>query len=389
MTDVANASVLLSGLCLAGAAFGCIYLLVTAFVVLRFPRTEAPARPATAEPVTFLKPLHGAEFGLRQRLSQLCGQDYPGPVQVVCGVAAHTDLATRIVEHCCRAHNAIDLVVDTRRHGSNPKISNLINVLPHARHDILIISDSDIDVKDDYVGKVTAALADTGVGAATCVYYGIALGGLWARLSALAINSHFLPNAIFASTAGLAEPCFGATIALRRSTLQRIGGLAAFKDVLADDFAIGQAVRAQGLRVIIPGFAVGHVCQEASCTALLARELRMARTIRSVDPVGYWGLVLSHPFALAMLALPFSPSSAAMLAGLALACRTAVYLAVKHAFKLPARELWLIPLHELMAFGIFICSLLGRSVQWRGAAYRVAGNGEFLPIADRQDSWTR
>ena len=367
---------LLSDGCLAGAAVGCIYLLAAAVMVLRFSREEIASADADPEPVTILKPLYGAEVGLAQRLARFCRQDYPADVQVVCGVAGPADPAAGAAGG---ADDAIDLIVDERQYGSNPKISNLINILRHARHDVLIISDSDIDVGADYVARATAALATPGVGAVTCLYTGIGSAGLWSRLSALAINSHFLPSAILALTLKLVQPCFGATIALRRSMLHRIGGFDAFKDVLADDNAIGEAVRAHGQQVIIPGFTVGHVCQERTLGALLLQDLRIARTIRCVDPVGYCGLVFTHPCALALLAMPFAPGKAAVLASLALACRAAVTLAVRHAFKAQAQGLWLIPLRDLLSFATYVCGLLGSSVQWRGVTYQVSADGELSP----------
>ena len=377
MAAMGNVLELLSEGSLAAAAVGCIYLLAAAVMVLRFPRDEITGPDAAAEPVTILKPLYGAEVGLSQRLARFCRQGYPADVQVVCGVAGPADPAAGAAD---RADETIELVVDERQYGSNPKVSNLINMLRHARHDILIISDSDIDVGTDYVAKATAALATPGVGAVTCLYTGIGSAGVWSRLSALAINSHFLPSAILALTLKLAQPCFGATIALRRSMLHRIGGFDAFKDVLADDNAIGEAVRAHGQQVIIPGFAVGHVCQERTLSELLLQDLRIARTIRSVDPVGYCGLLFTHPFALALLAMPFAPGHAAVvMMGLALACRAAVTLAVRRAFKAQAQGLWLIPLRDLLSFATYVCGLLGSSVQWRGMTYQVSADGELSP----------
>lgn len=379
---------LLSDALLLVAALGCCYLLAAAAMVLRFRRSEVVTAPADVEPVTILKPLHGAEPGLSQRLARFCNQDYPAPVQMICGIGNHEDRAVEIVSRCRARGNAIDLVVDGRRHGSNPKISNLMNMLPQARHDILIMSDSDIDTGRDYVGKTTAALAEPDVGAVTCLYRGIDIGNPWSQLSALAINSHFLPNAIFALTFGLTQPCFGATIALRRAMLHRIGDFDAFKDALADDNEIGRAVRATGRRVVIPGFTVGHVCTENDLGALMKQDLRVARTIKSVDLAGYRGLLITHPFALALLAMPFSPGSAAMLAavmlaGSALACRAVLCLAVRHAFKAEAKGLWLIPLRDLLSFAAFVWGLVGNSVQWRGAAYHVVDNGRLRPDRGR------
>jgi ceramide glucosyltransferase len=377
---------LLSDICLATAALGCLYLLVAAAAVLRLPRARAGGQvgetPSAAEPVTILKPLRGGEPDLLRRLVGFCRQDYSGPVQVVCGVADRADPAVGFIEFIRARHPAVDLVVNSRRHGLNPKVSNLINMLPHARHDVLIMADSDVDVGRDYVRNVMAQLHQPGTGAVSCLYRGIAAGGLCSRLSALAINSHFLPNAVLAISLGLTQPCFGATIALKRSTLRRIGGFEAFKDMLADDNAMGQAVRAIGLAVAIPDFVVGHVCHESTWRELLAHDLRIARTIKSVDRVGYCGLVITHPFALALLALPYSGADAAMMAGLAFACRLVLCLCVEQVFKFDMQRYWLLPLRDLLSFTTFVWGLFGNSVNWRGATYHVTGDGRLM--ADRR-----
>ncbi len=205
-------------------------------------------------PVSILKPLYGDEPGLLENLATFCVQDYPAPFQIVCGVHDPDDTAVVTVERLRALYPGVDikLVADARRHGSNAKVSNLINMLPSARHDLLVLSDSDIAVPPDYLRRVADALAQPGVGAVTCLYTGKPLGGLAAQLSAMGIDYHFLPNVVTGVSLGLAKPCFGSTIALDRVVLDQIGGLQSFASVLADDYEIGRAVRAKGLRVAIP-----------------------------------------------------------------------------------------------------------------------------------------
>ena len=193
--------------------------------------------------------------------------------------------------------------VNSTPHGANLKVTNLINMARHARHDCLVLSDSDIGVGPRYLAEVTAALIGSEVGAATCLYHGVAAAGFWSRLSALAINAHFLPNVLAGLRTGLAEPCFGSTIALTRSRLAEIGGFEAFADRLADDYAIGDAVRARGLQIATPDMLIAHSCSESSFFELWRHELRWARTIRSVDPWGYAGSVVTHPLAWSLLAM--------------------------------------------------------------------------------------
>src|SRR5262249_44147226 len=154
----------------------------------------------------------------------------------------------------------------------------LINMLPAARYDTLIVADSDIKVAPNYLADVVSHLQRPDVGAVTCLYHGIGGASIWSRFAATAINMHFLPLVTVALRFRLAQPCFGATIAMRRDTLNRIGGFSTFADYLADDYAIGQAVRRLGNKVVISHVIVSHVCFEGDFAALLAQQVRFART---------------------------------------------------------------------------------------------------------------
>src|SRR5262249_41009769 len=158
---------------------------------------------------------------------------------------------------------------------------------PRIRNDLVVVADSDIRVGPDYLRHLAAALDEPGVSGVTCLYHGVAATGIWAKLSALTINAHFLPNVVLGVTVGLAHPCFGSTLALSRKMLARGGGFRAFVGYLADDYAIGEALRADGGRISIPPYAVAHYCAQMSARELWRQELRWARTIRSIDPGGY------------------------------------------------------------------------------------------------------
>src|SRR5690242_8240227 len=238
---------LLADLSIAAAAFGCIYTLVVSVVVWRL-RPERRAAPSAFPPVSILKPLDGGEPDLLARLEALCTQDYPGPIEIICGVQANSDPAIEAVKRLQARFPgvAITLHVDARQHGYNRKVSNLINILPLARHETLVMCDSDVAVGPGYLADIVATLERPNVGAATFLYHGVASDGVPSRLAALAINSQFLPGVVAALRFRLAQPCLGTTIAMRRPILDAIGGLHAFADVLAEDHAIGKAVREAG-----------------------------------------------------------------------------------------------------------------------------------------------
>lgn len=358
---------------LAGATIGCVYLLVAGILSWRFGARAK--RPETNPvPVTILVPLCGHEPGLEQRLTALCDQNYDAPIQIVCGISSPQDPAIPAVKRAiaARPDRAIDLHVDPLVHGRNLKVSNLINMAERARHETLVLIDSDIEVGPGYLNDVIGELQQPGVGAVTCLYHGVAMGGLWARLAAMGINLHFLPNVIVALATGLGEPCFGSTIALSHDTLRRIGGFGAFADHLWDDYAIGQAVRELGLKVAVPPFSLGHVCSDGSARQLLATQIRYGRTIKSIDPAGYAGAVISHPFPLALAsALLGGGGHALALAAIALTCRVALCWQMERQFAARAGSYLLVPVRDLLSFTVYVASFFGATVKWRGNRFRV------------------
>jgi len=372
------------------ALAGCGYLVAATTLVVR--RAHAPLPSSAMMPsVTILKPLHGDEPGLFENLASFCNQDYPGPTQIIGGVLDANDAAIAVFRRLQSAHpdRDLDLVIDATLHGSNRKVCNLANMAARIRHDVVVVSDSDIRVDSGYLSRVVAALQVPGVGAVTCLYYGVPATGLWSRLSALAINAHFLPSVVFGLALRLAQPCFGSTIALTRATLAEIGDFAAFADRLDDDYAIGDAVRRRGHAVAIPSFAVAHQCTQTSARELWRHELRWARTIRSIDAIGYAGSILTHPFAWGLAASVLGAGSNLFVPAVAITCaaiatRAALLRQVARAHGLPAQDYWLVPARDLLSFVVLIAGFLGRDVSWKGRRYRfLAGRIADSDLAQR------
>ncbi|WP_299545730.1 bacteriohopanetetrol glucosamine biosynthesis glycosyltransferase HpnI [Phenylobacterium sp.] len=367
-------------LALAGSA----YQLLAARQV-RALLVQPRARRKTAAPaVTILKPLHGAEPGLDVALQSFLAQDYPGTVQVVFGVQDPADPAQLVVGSLRRAHPRRDvaLVVDATPHGANRKISNVINMMRRAKHDIILLADSDIVVRPDYLREVVAALETPGVGVVTCPYRGQAVRGIWSRLAAMGLTYQFLPSVAVGVGLGLAQPCMGSTIALRREVLTRIGGFEAFADLLADDYAIGAAVRGTGLRSLVAPVLVAHNCTEHGLAELARHELRWARTIRGVDPAGFFGSGVTYAVPLALLGLFLTGASLVSLAVLAFAliCRLWLMREVDRIAGVDGRGRWLTPLRDVLSFTIFLGSFFVRAVDWRGTQFRVDAQGALRRI---------
>lgn len=372
--------------CLVLALAGCVYALGAIVVFRQFVGENGPP-PASFPGVTILKPLHGVGPGLYDDLASFCDQSYPGPVQILFGLEDAADAAIAVVNRLIAEHPGQDLQLILQHapaSGLNPKVANLIGLQPHIRHDVVVLADADIAVAQDYLCNTVAALGLRDVGAVTCLYRGVPRGGLWARVASMGIDYHFLPNVLVGLSLGLARPCFGSTIALRRETLAAIGGFDAFLDYIADDNAIGEAVRATGMKVAIPSIVLAHACSDQNAAGLLRHELRWARTVRSVNPTGYLGLVATHPLPFAVLGAAlggFGILGAAMIA-VAIACRLVLQLQVDHTLQVSPIRWWLGPARDLLAFGVYIASFFVDVVSWSGRRYRVRDDGTFVMIRE-------
>jgi ceramide glucosyltransferase len=368
------------------AVGGAGYTLLAAVLVGRFMQTPQTVVGHSPD-VTILKPLHQGEPDLSRNLETFFAQRYDGKVQIVFGVHDEADPAVAVVRALQSKYPHLDtaVVADTALYGANAKVSNLINMLPTARHNTLVLSDSDIAVSPNWLSQVTGALARPGVGIVTCLYTGEPANDghrLWSALAAMGTSYTFLPNAVLGTSLGLAAPCFGSTIALRRQTLDEVGGFAAFADHLADDYEMGRAVRAQGYTLAIPAMGVGHTAAESSALDLLRHELRWTRTIRLVNPAGHLGSFVTHGFAFALMAallLNFNTISLTLLA-LTLASRLFLKYRIDGLFGTYAGPYGLVPLRDLLSFGVFVVSLFGETVHWRGTHFAVEPSGAISQV---------
>ena len=363
---------------MALAVCGGAYAALAAILTRRFMAAR-PAARAVDPAVSIIKPLHRQTVGLADALDSFCAQNYPGAVQILCGVQDGDDPAAAVVSalKARRADLDIALISDPLVHGANRKVSNLIHLAAAARHAILVLSDADIVVKTHYLRTIVDTLSQTGVGAVSCLYVGAARAGPWSRLAAMAITYHFMANAIVGNSLGLATPCFGSTIALTRETLNRIGGFEAFNNQLADDYEIGRAIRGLGLTVDLPPMTVAHQCHEATARELIGHEIRWSRTVRLIDPVGYAGSVVTHGFALSLVAgalLGYSPTALALIFAI-LGVRIAAKFVIDSAVGARGGPWWLLPARDVLSFGVFIASFAGSSVDWQGRRYRVDRDG--------------
>ena len=392
-------------------ALCCVATLYAVFAALTMPRLGSAAlvreaarraRARQAVGVSVLKPLCGVEPRLYENLATFCEQRH-ARYQLLFGVSSPADPAIAVVRQLQANYpeHDIELVVDSRVYGSNLKVSNLINLAARARYDALVVADSDIAVEPDYLDIVTAPLADASVGVVTCLYYARSIGGFWPRVGALFINEWFAPSVRVAHSTGSRAFGFGATLALSRATLERIGGFDSLKDCLADDYLLARFARDRGLATVLAPVVVATDVVEPTFRSLWLRETRWLRTIRSVNPAGFASLFITFTVPwialgawLAAVLAAFAGSASTAHGGIAaafagsgmtpaalatLAASTAggiIARVLLHARgSANARTFWhdlpLVPLRDGLLALQWLAALYGSHVVWRGVRVAV------------------
>lgn len=336
----------------------------------------------TFEPlVTILKPLCGLDENAYENLASFCQQDYP-QYQMIFGVQNSTDPSIEVVQQLISQFpdSDIQLVVSDRSFGTNPKVNNLINASAQAKHDIWLIADSDIRVGKDYLKRVVQPLHDPLVGVVTCPYRSIAQG--WVTgLEALRTATDFHAGVLVARKLEGMKFAFGQTILIRQEVLQKIGGLSAIADYLADDFQLGHLPAAAGYQVILSDYVVEHVLGSSSLLESWQREMRWARGIRVSRPWGYLGTIFTYGTVTSLLLLLATKGSVFGWVVLSLVWTTRLAMGwIVGALclrDLNAQRLWwLIPLRDFVSFVIWLGGFVGNSVEWRGQRLKLNKDGK-------------
>jgi ceramide glucosyltransferase len=368
----------------------CGYLLVagaTIYSVLAFGAALWPSR-STCGPLeglpkaTVLKPLCGWEPETYACLRSFCDQRYP-EFQIIFGVAAADDPVLAVVQRLQQEfpHRDIRIQIDRRQHGSSRKVSNLINMMSQASHDYLVIADSDVCVDDHYLAKVVAPLLESGVGIVTCAYRGVPRCGLWSLMGSLFINEWFTPSVYVAAKGGSRSFAFGATIALTRDVLSRIGGFGATANHLADDYRLGELTRRLGLRTVLSEVEVDVVVAESGLASLVEHELRWLRTIRAIRPLAYSFCFITFAIPVALLGALLSRGGSVALTLLAIAAAARVLLHIKRRNgRAWAAQIALIPVRDCLSLALWAWSFMNRRVKWRNEHFQVSRDGSALPL---------
>jgi ceramide glucosyltransferase len=354
---------------------------LASFLRYRRERIIAALLDTPLPPVSILKPLKGVDPEIWENFCSHCEQDYP-EFQLIFGVSDPADPAIEVVRKLQAKYPnlTIELIVCDRILGTNIKVSNLAQMLRAARHEILLVNDSDIRVPPDYLRKVIAPLADSSVGLVTCLYRGTACPTLGSRLEALGIATDFVPGVLSARflEQGL-HFGLGSTLAFRRRDLEAVGGFEALVDYLADDYELGKRIAATGKKVELSAASVATLLPPYTIRQFLAHQLRWSRTIRDARRCGYAGLIFT--FGLPWSLLTFVAAGGAFWAFALFALTFAVRFVVAYVAAnavLDDRQMFgtelianifLLILRDLIAPAVWVASFMGNRIYWRGDVY--------------------
>ncbi|HYM76810.1 MAG TPA: bacteriohopanetetrol glucosamine biosynthesis glycosyltransferase HpnI [Candidatus Dormibacteraeota bacterium] len=374
-----------------GCASSSIYYILclrAAGVFLRARQTDRGVRPTQAlPPVSILKPLKGTDPDIYESFRSHCLQDYP-EYEIVFGVSDPADPAIASVEQLQREfpERSIHLVVCPNLLGANVKVSNLEQMVGKCRYQHLIVNDSDIRVEPDYLRRVMAPLMDDRVGMVTCLYRGVAGRTLGSQLEALGISTDFCVGVLVAQyLEGGLRFGLGSTLAFRRPDLEAAGGFHAIVDFLADDYELGRRIAGLGLKVVLSDVVVETHLPSYGLHGFFAHQMRWARGVRDARLGGYIGLASTFGLMWALvnlIAAQAAPWSWAVLGAVAL-LRVAVALAVGKVVlrdQQMLRQLWLLPVRDLIAVGVWMLSFAGHTVTWRGDRFTLK-DGRLTRIA--------
>ena len=360
---------------------------IAAMIAARVFVSSRRARLAAFAPgVSILKSLKGLDPGMLDAFRSHCRQNYAGEFEMLFGISSPEEPAAETVKQLQREFpdRAIHLIACPERLGTNGKVSTLAQMVPHAKYDFLLINDSDITVSPRYLERVMSAFSDPvlrkqnahPVGLVTALYRGRAHGTLPSRFEALGIATDFQAGVLLSKMIEEMRYGLGSTLAVRREALERIGGYETLVDHLADDYELGARVAGAGYRVALTAEVVETNIPAYGWRGFADHQLRWLRTVRDARPWGYAGLIFTHGLAWALvnvLASGLSPLSLWLL-GLSFFLRLSLAMTVG-AEVLGDRQvlpdLWLLPLRDVTAMGLWVAGFAGDTIVWRGERFTV------------------
>lgn len=360
-------------------------------LAMRFPlHGDDPFTAALSHPfpgITLLKPLKGADGETQKNLESWLTQDYPGPVQILFGVASEQDPVVEIVEGLLKQHPTLNarLIVCPPNGAANPKVSTLLQLFPKAAHDVLVISDADVRVPNRLLREIQQGLTQPGVGLVHCLYRIANPTTLPLKLEALAVNADFWAQVVQAQSLGMLDFALGAVMGISRPVLQEIGGFARIANFLADDFQLGNAVAKTGRRNALTSVVVECFGKPSGWKETWLHQLRWTRTVRICKPMPFFLSLLGNatlwPVLWACLHANHTGAWIALLSWICLRCVLARQRKLKLAGSHSSLEsTWLSPVQDLVQSALWLFAQFGNQVHWRGKNYKVLAGGRMVEI---------
>lgn len=376
-------------LVLAGfAVCGIAYYALCIWSAIGFWIEVSPHSSSSFTPgISILKPVKGTDPGAYESFRSHCLQQYP-EYEIIFGVNDMSDSAVPLIERLMREfpERKIKLIACPQALGMNRKVSNLVQMLPHATHDYILVNDGDIRVPAEYLRRVMAPFSDERVGLVTCLYRGMAAATLGSRLEALGISTDFSAGVLTARMIeGGIRFGLGATLCFSRKALAAIGGLEPMVDYLADDYELGERVARAGFQVVLADVTVETFVPAYNFKDFLLHQLRWGRSTRDSRPCGYAGLLLTFGLPWALLAALLARGAGWSWRLLAIAAVARLIMALTVGLgelrdRQVLRDLILLPLRDLIALGVWAASFAGHKVSWRGN-YFFLEDGKLRPAA--------
>jgi ceramide glucosyltransferase len=365
---------------------GSVYALLCIFALIRF-RIQASARrtiPEVWPPVTILKPVHGLEKNQRENLRSTCLQDYP-EYQVVFSVQEANDAAIPLLKDLQKEFGSerVTVAIENFRTGTNGKINNMIGGLQHARFETLVISDSDVLLKPDYLKTIVAPLGDPSVGCACTLYKAAGANAWYEKMELLTLNADFITNVLFAYISGASKFCLGASAALHRSTLDQIGGLEALSDYLVEDYEMGRRIWLLGKKVAVVPCFVDTIVDLKSPSQWWNHQVYWDQNTRAARPFAFFSTALIRSIPFALLYAIIRLGDLAGLGVLAGACAlrmisAAVILEWGLRDREGLRSLGLLIFRDISALATWILAFTKKTTIWRGTSFILTRDGRLV-----------
>jgi ceramide glucosyltransferase len=361
---------------LAGSLVYCVLVIVA---TRRYLNVAPPPGSATPE-VSVLKPLCGHDEGLEENLASFFVQEYPN-YEIIFGVHRPDDDAVPLVEKMMEQYSSgrvrARLIVTGESPVPNAKAYSLNRLVREAKHELLVMCDSDVRVESDLLIRLTREFEDSRVGLITCPYRAVAGRSVWSRMEAIGMNTELLGGVMVARMVEGMRFALGCTLAVRRNVLDAMGGFGYLQEFLAEDFVIGQRTAEMGHEVLLSSAVIQHRIGSQSMLHNFAHRLRWARSTRRSRPAGYWGQIFTYPLPLAVLLCALCPSMwpvlpVALFLRAWAAAATAVFVASDPLFR---AQWWLLPFQDALGLLVWFGGLMGDKIVWRDRKCTVLRDG--------------